>query len=90
MHRIDCRNGKKGLGEADGQTDRQERGLGAHQPWKSEARFRLMGDLALCSCEREGKTTDRGDRSDKAQNMCQQREGMNGGRPCGPGSTDGV
>lgn len=49
-----------------------------------------MGDLALCSCKREGKTTDRGDRSDKARNMCQQREGMKGGSPCGPGSTDGV
>lgn len=49
-----------------------------HQPWKSEVRFRLMGDLALCSCEREERTKDRGDKSDKAGNT------VHGGRTtCG-------
>ena len=57
-------------------TDSEVRGLGTHKPWKSEARFRLMGDLALCSCERKGKTVDKRDKSDKGPGTCQRMEGM--------------
>ena len=46
-----------------------------HQPWKSEARFRLMGDLALCSCDTEGTEEDRGHKSNKVRDTGQRTEG---------------
>lgn len=56
----------------DRQRDRRR--VWAQQPWKSEARFRLMGDLALCSCD-GGTGEDREDKSIKVWDVGQWTEG---------------